>query len=154
MKPLEEREAEFRKHVYLVGGTKYTKLMLDRFIEHWTQPDRAKGKAQKMGFEKEGTWQTTARLAKWARNNFDKIQCHLTEAEKSVQTKRRALAVQLEEYLPIYGREMLNLFYFFWSQPDEDGYLRWERESFWDLGTRLKQWKARKESNVVNPMLR
>lgn len=151
MKSLQEREEEFRRHVYDVGGTLYTKKMLDLFSDKWTEPDR--GKRTKMRFEKEKTWRTSGRLATWARNNYDKIKCLLSEEERTSQIRRRDFANSLQPFLKEYGREMLNRFYAYWSQPNEGGYLRWEDEDFWELETRLQEWKTRNE-RMVNHSVR
>jgi len=141
---VEQREIEFRKNVQEVGGTIYTKEMLSRFSNFWSEPDR--GKKQKMRFEKEPTWDTKRRLATWARNNFDNIRCFLTDGEKSIAQKRHAFAVSLEPYLEKYGRTILNAFYSYWSQPENKKNpenIRWEGESFWSLEVRLSQWAER-----------
>lgn len=141
---LEDRTEEFRKHVYHVGGTVYTPEMLRRFVEHWSEPDRAK--KPKMRWEKQKTWSTERRLARWARNNYDGIPCFLTESQKTIAQKKRDFAISLEPFLEKYGREMLNSFYLYWTQVEnkrEPEYIRWELEDFWSLETRLAQWKER-----------
>lgn len=152
MKTIEEREREFRKHVYDLGGTTYTKTMIDRFIDHWAEPDRAPSIRQKMRFEKQKTWRTTSRLATWARNNYDKIQCHLTESQKTIAQKKKAFAESLEPFLAIYGSELLNKFFSYWAAAENKPtpeFLRFERESFWETSTRLAQWKTRNEDVMV-----
>lgn len=149
--PIEEREAEFRKEVYAVGGMKYTKEMLDNFISKWTEPDRATGKRQKMRFEKQETWRTSGRLATWAKNNFDNIQCFLTDAEKTIAQKKHAFAKELEAFLPLYNRDTLNEFYRYWAMAENkpgSTTLRYENEDFWETSTRLQQWKSRNEVMV------
>ena len=145
---INERETAFRKQVQLVGGTTYTQELLRRFSEHWTEPDRAPGIRQKMKFEKEKTWHIGRRLAKWASNNYDGIQCFLTDAQKTIAEKRHAFAVSLEPYLPKYGRDVLNSFFLYWAmhenKPKPEN-LRWELEDFWNTETRLKQWAERNE---------
>lgn len=144
-----EREREFRKKVQEIGGLTYTPTMLSRFADHWSEPDRAKGKAQKMKFEKQKTFEINRRLGTWARNNFDKIQCYLSDSEKTIVQKKRDLALALEPYLPKYGRETLNAFYKYWSQPEnkpQPERLRWEAESFWSIETRLSQWAERNKA--------
>jgi hypothetical protein len=145
-KPIEEREEEFRQHVYDVGGAIYTKLMLDRFISSWTEPDRGRGISQKMKFEKESTWNTSRRLATWARNNYDNIVCYLTDSQKTIQVKKKEFAVALEPFLPKYGKDLLNAFYRHWAQPENvpnPQRLRWELEEFWDLAARLQSWASK-----------
>lgn len=65
-KPIDLREADFKRLVNTF--TKYDPLMRQDFISYWTEPDRAPN--PKMKFEKEKTWDTGRRLARWAANNF------------------------------------------------------------------------------------
>lgn len=152
MENIEQREAAFRKHVYEVGGLEYTREMLERFSNYWAEPDRAKGVRQKMRYEKEKTWRVDLRLKTWAKNNYDGIQCYLTESQKSIAQKKRAFAVSLEPFLPIYGKELLNAFFAYWTAPENKPtpeFLRYERESFWETSTRLAQWQKRNQDVMV-----
>lgn len=149
---LEERAEQFRIEVLEVGGTIYTRLMLERFIEKWSEPDRGKGKAQKMRFEKETTWSIKLRLGTWARNNFDHIPCFLTEEQKTIAVKKRALIEEMKPFRGIFTTVTLNNFYRFWSQPENvpgPKRLRWEMEKFWDLETRLTQWAEREQQQKL-----
>ena len=44
---------------------RYSDRMMRRFFDYWTEPDKARGAAQKMLFEKQKTWQTSRRMATW-----------------------------------------------------------------------------------------
>lgn len=136
----------FRKEVVEVGGAIYTKEMIKHFLERWTEPDRAK--KSKMRFEREKTWETGRRLAMWARNNYNDIECFLTDAEKTIEQKKREFIKALDPFLKTYDRDILNGFYRHWGQPENKRIptrLRWECEEFWHLGTRLAAWAAREE---------
>lgn len=140
---LSEREALFTEEVYGIGNTIYTKLMLERFIEHWTEPTHSK---KKLRFQREPTWDTSRRLKTWARNNFDKIECYLSN-EQSIAQKKRNFAITLEPFLQEYGKETLNEFYRHWVQLENvpgSTRLAWEIESVWDTSTRLQKWVKRK----------
>lgn len=137
------RKEQFRKHVIEVGVLTYTKRMLDEFINYWSECDRAK--KPKMKWEKQPTWETPRRLSTWAQRTRE-YRVYLTEGEVSIAAKRRAFGVSLEKYMAQYSREILNAFYGYWSQPENvknPEYLRWEKEEFWDLGHRLKQWSEK-----------
>ena len=141
---LDERADKFAKEVVEVGATIYTKRMLDRFIEHWTEPDRAK--KPKMRFEKEKTWEIGRRLARWARNNFDSIPCFLTVSEKTIAEKRKAFAESMKPFVGVYHRTTLNEFYRWYSMPENKTtpvYLRWELLEFFDLSSQLASWADR-----------
>lgn len=143
-----EREHAFREEVHKVGDSIYTQLMLERFIETWTERDR--GKKQKMRWEKEPTWGTSRRLAYWARVNYDKIPCYLFE-EKSLAERKKEFAISLEPFLKDYGRDVLNSFYRHWTQMENKVNARrlmFESQDFWDTGTRIKKWAERNNTVV------
>lgn len=148
---LEARIEKFRQEVQAVGGTIYTKLMLDRFTDHWLEPDR--GKKQKLRFEKEPTWRTSLRLATWARRNYDGIQCFLTDSQKTIAEKKKDFIAQLQPYRKIYSREILNSFFRKWGQAENvpnPKRLMWEAEPFWEIGTRLASYADRFQNQTSN----
>lgn len=141
---VDERVDKFTQEVLEIGGVLYTKEMMRRFIDFWTEPDRSR--KPKLRFEKQKTWRTSLRLAKWANSNYDRIICFLSVSEKTIAEKRKALAEQMRPFLSIYTRSMLNEFYRFYSQPENKinpQYLRWELMEFWDLSTQLASWADR-----------
>ncbi len=141
---IEERSELFRKEIEDVGGLIYTKELLSRFYLYWSEPSKRK----KMRYEMEKTWDLSRRLALWARNNYDNIQCFLSESQKTIKQKRHAFAISLEPYLPKYGRDVLNAFFNDWTTPENKpnpAKLRWEEQQFWGLETKLQEWVARNE---------
>lgn len=141
---LDERSEIFAKEVIEIGGTIYTKEMLKRFIGFWSEPDRAR--KPKMRYERETTWETGRRLARWGKNNFDKIPCFLTASEKTIAEKRRTFAESMKPFVGVYHRDTLNEFYRYYSMPENKTnpeYLRWELLEFWDLSTKLAAWADR-----------
>lgn len=60
----ETREREFKESLFPFVGT-YEKDLVKAFFEYWSEPD----KIGKMRFEKEKTWETGRRLAKWKQND-------------------------------------------------------------------------------------
>jgi hypothetical protein len=147
MADISTRESEFKRQIQAIGGTLYTQEMLTRFFLYWSETDRAK--KPKMRWEKEKTWHTGRRLALWARNNYDGIQCFLNDAQKTIAQKRHAFAVSLEPFLPKYGKETLNAFFAYWAMPENKPVpqmLRWEGEEFWSLDTKLNQWVTKNEA--------
>lgn len=147
---IDDRKEAFKKEVYEIGGMLYSKRMLDEFFEKWSEKDRAKGKAQKMRFEKEKTWETAKRMSYWARRT-NGHNPYLSSTEITIAGKKKEFANLLKPFLPTYGADMLNAFYRHWSQPENKAkpeYLRWELEEFWDLSTRLKAWEQR--ANKMN----
>lgn len=64
-KPIEERYNEFRAEILLYRN-QYTDDMLRDFFEYWTERGT---NDRKMRFEKQASWETSKRLARWANNN-------------------------------------------------------------------------------------
>jgi hypothetical protein len=67
MKPLELREADFKREVM---ASNYPQKLKQEFFDYWSEPDRAP--KPKMRFEKEKTWHLGRRLSRWANNGFSK----------------------------------------------------------------------------------
>lgn len=138
-KSIEERTETLRQQVMAEGSTTYTQRMLEDFIRYWSEPENKKN--PKLKFELEKTWRLSSRLITWAGRGGRDYPCFLSEAEQSIELRRADFKKQLEPYLAKYGRDVLNEFYRYWTQPDKDGRLRWSREEFWDLKSRLASWK-------------
>jgi len=66
---------ENRKKAFYESLVPYVKLydkdMLREFYNYWSEEDR--GAKPKMRFEKEKTWNTRLRLARWYQNNANRI---------------------------------------------------------------------------------
>lgn len=56
------REQEFKDQV--MSFKEYSEQMLNQFFDYWTEPD----KHFNMRFEKQKTWETRRRLARWYNN--------------------------------------------------------------------------------------
>jgi len=63
-KPLEERKKLFR--IKVMTYTKFSEQMLEDFFVYWSEENKSK---TKMRFEREKTFQISARLRTWERNN-------------------------------------------------------------------------------------
>jgi len=76
---LPERQNTFEQDVFNVGCGIYTTQMLDAFIDYWTEHD----KVGNMLFEKQKTWETKRRLARWNKNNFNNAKQQIVELDLS-----------------------------------------------------------------------
>ena len=65
---IEEREEAFRESVNSFADT-WQRSLLDEFIDYWTE--HGKGD-KKMRFEKQSSFDTSRRLARWDKNDVDK----------------------------------------------------------------------------------
>jgi hypothetical protein len=59
--------------------------------------------------------------------------------------KRKLLFKEkLKQYLPEYGKELLNDFFLYWSEHNENGKrMRWEKERTFGMKARLNTWQKR-----------
>ncbi len=145
---LDLRKEEFKKQVFAIGGTKYTKQMLDDFFTYWTEANRAK--KPKMRFETEKAFELPRRFTTWEKKTRE-YRCLLTDSERSIKQKQFEFRNSLIPFKGKYSPNVLNAFYAYWIQPElktdgtEPEFIRWERESFWDTAQRLSQWHTRNE---------
>lgn len=75
-------------------------------------------------------------------NNKDKI---------DIELRKTSFASTLEPFLKIYGRNMLNEFFKYWTEPNKSkSKFRAELEKTWDVERRLETW-ARNDKNFKPP---
>lgn len=75
-------------------------------------------------------------------NNKDKI---------DIELRKTSFASSLEPFLKIYGRNMLNEFFKYWTEPNKSNTkFRAELEKTWDVERRLETW-ARNDKNFKPP---
>ena len=61
--------------------------------------------------------------------------------KKSVQDRRLDFRDALAQYLPTYGRDMLNDFFKYWTEMNQSGTrMRFEMEKTYELQRRLDRW--------------
>lgn len=61
--------------------------------------------------------------------------------EQKLKSKRDAFAATIKPFKDLYGGEMCNAFYLYWTEPNKSGTrLKFENESTWDIARRLKRW--------------
>ena len=64
--------------------------------------------------------------------------------ENNIEKRKLKFADTLKPFLSIYGKEMLNDFYRYWSEPNKSGTkFKMEMEKTWDLERRLEMWSRR-----------
>lgn len=64
----------------------------------------------------------------------------LTKDEVITQ-KQNAFAETLKPYLSLYGKDMLNNFFLYWTEPTKSGNkLRFDLQKTWDVARRLRTW--------------
>ncbi len=64
--------------------------------------------------------------------------------ENNIEERKLKFADTLKPFLSVYGKEMLNDFYRYWSEPNKSGSkFKQEIEKTWDLERRLEMWARR-----------
>ena len=80
--PLALRAESFYQQVHAPEFTaKYPPQLLQDFFSYWSEPNRSK---TKMRFELQKTWDTSRRLATWARNDFH----HYANTQPTINQQR------------------------------------------------------------------
>ena len=82
-------------------------------------------------------------IANIAVNVNDNVNVTVTDNVKvnDIEQRKLKFASTLEIFLPQYGRETLNKFYGYWTEPNKSNTkFRQELEKTWDLNRRLERW--------------
>lgn len=59
----------------------------------------------------------------------------------NIDVRKNSFAQSLQPYLDIYGKEMLNEFYLYWTEPNQQNTkMKFELEKTWSLERRLNTW--------------
>lgn len=69
------------------------------------------------------------------------------DTKTKIEQRKLKFASTLESYIDIYGRDMLNDFYEYWTEPNKsNSKFRQEMEKTWALDRRLKTWAGNVKS--------
>ena len=82
-------------------------------------------------------------IANIAVNVNDNVTVNVTDNVKvnDIEERKLKFASTLQIFLPQYGREVLNEFYGYWTEPNKSNTkFRQELEKTWDLNRRLERW--------------
>lgn len=82
-------------------------------------------------------------IANIAVNVTDNVNVTVTDNVKvnDIEERKLKFASTLQIFLPQYGRELLNEFYGYWTEPNKSNTkFRQELEKTWDLNRRLERW--------------
>mgnify|MGYP006921341893 FL=1 len=71
--------------------------------------------------------------------------------ENNIEERKLKFADTLKPFLDTYGKDMLNDFYYYWTEPNKSKTkFRAELEKFWDLKKRLNTWDRNQKPNQKN----
>lgn len=69
----------------------------------------------------------------------------------SIEEREWKFREDLRGYEGRYGRDMIEAFYGYWSEPTQDRMkMKWELQETWDVGRRLEGWSKRESKNQFN----
>lgn len=104
--------------------------------------DKAPDKALDKALVKHGTKQ---------RESNSSINKQETNKQETIEQRKLAFAESLKEYLEVYGKNMLNEFYAYWTEQtqNKNPKLKFELENTWSVSRRLALWK--KNDEKFNP---
>jgi hypothetical protein len=96
-----------------------------------------------LGIRKQGKLPTTGSNNPQSKVKESKVE----EIKEKYEDRKLKFSSTLEPYLSIYGRDFLNDFYRYWTEPNKSGTkFRQELEKTWDLERRLSTW-AKNDKN-------
>ncbi|MFZ4797075.1 MAG: hypothetical protein ACOYMA_06240, partial [Bacteroidia bacterium] len=68
----------------------------------------------------------------------------------NIEERKLKFASTLEPFKSKYGRDLLNQFYKYWTQPNKSNTkFKQELEKAWELSYRLETWSSREKTNFV-----
>ena len=70
----------------------------------------------------------------------------------NIDSRKTSFANSLKPFLDLYGKEMLNDFYFYWTEHGEkDKKMRYEKQTSFNVALRLRTWNKRSNSFETKP---
>ena len=79
---------------------------------------------------------------------------HQTDTKRTPEERKKAFVECLKPHLEQYGKDMLNEFYLYWTEMNENGQkMRYEMEKTFDIARRLARWKNNKQDKAKTSSL-
>jgi hypothetical protein len=80
----------------------------------------------------------------------DTVRDKVIDKVNNIEERKLKFASTLEPFKSKYGRDMLNSFYKYWTQPNKSNTkFKQELEKTWQLSYRLETWSSREKTNFV-----
>lgn len=120
-------------------------------VKNTKAPTKALDKALSKHLQKQGTKHSQSTVS------IDKQLNNITS--NNITERKLKFADTLKPFLSVYGKELLNDFYFYWSEPNQSNTkMRFEMQKTWSIELRLKTWSkndknfvAKKDIKPYNP---
>jgi len=135
---------------YQINGTEVTppeiRIAFKIFLMGFEKEKEISNTRKKAGYN--GGKQTQAKASKPKQNQAksDENQVDILEPRR-VEFKK-----SLQEHLDTYGRDMLNAFYLYWTEPNPSKTkMRFELEKTWSVDLRLSNWARNNKDIATTP---
>lgn len=118
------------------------KLQLKRDLKHWESVVNKRKDAGKLGglAKASKAKQDVANLAVNVNVN-DNVNVNVNDNVNNIEQRKLKFSESLKPFLELYGKEMLNNFYAYWTEPNKSGKkFKQELQITWDTARRLKTW--------------
>src|SRR5690554_409261 len=133
------------------------KLQLKRDFEKWEDIRAKRVEAGKIGGIRSGKTRSKTKQTKQVLNLLSKtkqneaneavnvnVNVRVNDIKERVIKKEIEFKESIEPFIPIYGKDICNNFYLYWSEPNKSKTkLRYEMEKTWDVERRLANWANR-----------
>jgi hypothetical protein len=135
------------------------KLQLKRDFEKWEDIRAKRVEAGKIGGIRSGKTRSKTKQTKQVLNLLSKtkqneaneavnvnvnVNVSVNDIKERVIKKEIEFKESIEPFIPIYGKDICNNFYLYWSEPNKSKTkLRYEMEKTWDVERRLANWANR-----------
>ena len=133
------------------------KLQLKRDFEKWEDIRAKRVEAGKIGGIRSGKTRSKTKQTKQVLNLLSKtkqneaneavnvnVNVSVNDIKEKINKKEIEFKESIEPFIPIYGKDICNKFYLYWSEPNKSKTkLRYEMEKTWDVSRRLANWANR-----------
>ena len=130
------------------------KLQLKRDFEKWEDIRAKRVEAGKIGGIRSGKTRSKTKQTKQVLNLLSKtkqneaneavnvnVNVSVNDIKEKINKKEIEFKESIEPFIPIYGKDICNKFYLYWSEPNKSKTkLRYEMEKTWDVSRRLANW--------------
>lgn len=134
------------------------KQNLKRDLKKWESKSLKNSQIAKEGWDKRKNANASERINNDA-NDADKVtvtdtvivtdtvKVKVKDIKEKLDSRKLKFAQSLEPYLDIYGKDLLNKFYTYWTEPNKSKTkFRAELEKTWDVEGRLRTWASREKT--------
>jgi hypothetical protein len=134
------------------------KQQLKRDLEKWSQTAVKRSEIGRLGGMAKATKsKQLLPIGKNDKQNLanvpvnDNVNVTVNVNDNNIEERKLKFASTLEPFLSIYGREMLNNFFKYWTEPNKSKTkFRQELERTWDTERRLGTWASREKKSTNN----